>query len=95
MFSRSSYGTGRAHKSGRHDRPATWPTPDGATLRRLQRGARWTLALPPTQLPTVERLAGWSSRGAIGCDQGVLMRNVLVEVDYRIPTPPYPRESWW
>jgi hypothetical protein len=68
-----------------------WPTPDGATLKRLRRGANWTLALPPTELPTVDRLTEWSSRGAIGCDQGVLVRDMLVEVEYSLPTPPYPR----
>jgi hypothetical protein len=55
--------------------PVTWPVPDGATLRRLAHGATWTLALPT---PT-------------GCDQGVFVRDLLVDVNYRMPTPPYPR----
>ena len=66
--------------------PATWPNPDGALLRRIQRGATWKFTLPAAELPTLQRLASWSSP----TPSGVFVRNLLVDVGYRTPTPPYP-----
>ena len=36
-------------------------------------------------------LAGWSSPTPTGCDQGVFVRDLLVDVIDRAPMPPYPR----
>jgi hypothetical protein len=71
--------------------PATWPIPDGPTMRRLTHGTMWTITLPTTELRTLQRLAGWSSPTPTGCDQGVFVRDLLVDVIYRSPMPPYPR----
>jgi hypothetical protein len=39
----------------------------------------------------LQRLAGWSSPTPTGCDQGVFVRDPLVDVIDRAPMPPYPR----
>jgi len=46
---------------------------------------------PTTELRTLQRLAGWSSPTPTGCDQGVFVRDLLVDVIDRAPMPPYPR----
>ena len=70
--------------------PATWPIPDSAMMRRLHHGANWTFAVPSAEVPTLQRLAGWSSPTPTGCDQGVFVSDLLVDVSYRTPVPPYP-----